>query len=595
MLVDRDKFRFAYEEIRSADDTEVTFIGVWLFIFDPTHSTAELLKEVMQINHGLLVSQGAASQNPNMRHKGYQNEIERRKKSGYSFSSINNNFESTVGMQHWRIVSMESYRQMLESHSGKSTHSEGRPFVENPSAHQDNAMGRKYMCGDTAFNHGSFHPIAPEFVFNAKRKEGLAFGAVALDGKPGNIHEKYLDPASYWEGDTFKIPQGCDMWVCSEIERLTIMDCPLPRPLQNQVTPGDSLMRLFIERMKPAAGEAGPAEESARDIALRMRRQGQGQAQGNGQTLPMDVEGSGMASGMAASSSSSVFDPPLPEPPITSNDYARFRSFASGVDEKQRRDTEEIRSILQRFDNMDALLSSSDTSLHRGSKKDSFRIKIEKMTDIIAGESNEVYDKLIQPWFAEAKKRIDDDYAYLEKTRADCEDHRWDEVRVREKDMYQRFYDVKSDLSRYHLRSTFQCFHSAHDLATLPNGYIAMVNELEKHVDLNGGSASMAFPPPHKDGTLRLGKQITASDRQVWHELQEWLGVIFTKDAHIRGRDRFIMMSATPAKNTYARALALASAHSTPTKSNHASIFESPVSTTRCTCRALTCTRTSDS
>ena len=151
---------------------------------------------------------------------------------------------------------------------------------------------------------------------------------------------------------------------------------------------------------------------------------------------------------------------------------------------------------------MDALLSSSDTSLHRGSKKDSFRIKIEKMTDIIAGESNEVYDKLIQPWFAEAKKRIDDDYAYLEKTRADCEDHRWDEVRVREKDMYQRFYDVKSDLSRYHLRSTFQCFHSAHDLATLPNGYIAMVNELEKHVDLNGGSASMAFPPPHKDGCL---------------------------------------------------------------------------------------------
>ena len=45
----------------------------------------------------------------------------------------------------------------------------------------------------------------------------------------------------------------------------------------------------------------------------------------------------------------------------------------------------------------------------------------------------------------------------------------------------------------------------------------------------------MAFPPNRK------GKQITASDRQVWHELQEWLGMIFTKDALIAGRDRFII------------------------------------------------------
>jgi hypothetical protein len=35
--------------------------------------------------------------------------------------------------------------------------------------------------------------------------------------------------------------------------------------------------------------------------------------------------------------------------------------------------------------------------------------------------------------------------------------------------------------------------------------------------------------------------QITASDRQVWQELQEWLGIIFTKDALIAGRDRHLM------------------------------------------------------
>lgn len=506
-------FRIAYEEIRSEDESEVTFIGVWLFIFDPYHSTSALLREVMLINNGLMLSQGAASQNPNNRHKGFQNEIERRKKAGFGFANLNNNFESTVGLQYWRIRNMETYRAMLNAHSGACVAHKGRPFVENVSLHQKNAFGNKFLFGDTQLGHGGFHPLAPEFVFCAKRKGGLEFGAVNLDGSPGNIHPRYLDPATYWNGDIFQLPPNGDMWMCTEIERRTIMDCPLPRPLQNQVTPGDDLMRLFIERTtRPSPA---PREETAQEVSNRVR-------QASGRPLPRDA-------------------PPPPPKPISPEDYARFRSLATGVDEAQRRENESIRNFLQRFDNMDQLLSSSDTSVHRGSKKDMYRIKIEKMTDVIARESNRVYDTLVEPWFQEKKKEIEDLFAHLETNHIDPYDPRWSQVRAKQRELHERLYKVKEDLAKYHLRSTLQCFHSAHDLTTLPNGYIAMVDALEGLVRQNGDCASLAFPPPKEDGKPRDGMQIMASDRQVWHELQEWLGVIFTKDAHIKGRDRHIM------------------------------------------------------
>ena len=182
--------------------------------------------------------------------------------------------------------------------------------------------------------------------------------------------------------------------------------------------------------------------------------------------------------------------------------------------------------------------SSSDATFMKGDQEGSYRVKIEKMTDRIAAESSRVYSGIINKWLTKKQRSIEDRRSALETKCVDPHGPEFAAIDKEELEMQKRLYSVKRDLAQYHLRCLFQCFHSAHDRTTLPSGYKNMVRELESHISDNGGSASMAFPPGRK------GKQITSSDRQVWHELQEWLHVLFTKDALIEGRDTFLMVSA---------------------------------------------------
>jgi hypothetical protein len=180
-------------------------------------------------------------------------------------------------------------------------------------------------------------------------------------------------------------------------------------------------------------------------------------------------------------------------------------------------------------------LASSDSQVFKGDAEGSFRIKVDKMTDRVAVESSRIYTEIINPWLVQTQRSIEDRRTLLEERGVQPKNKQFKKLSKEEDDMRTRLYNVKRDLAQYHLRCLNQCFHSAHDRTTLPAGYKAMQRELFAHVAQNGGCASMAFPPNRK------GKQITASDRQVWHELQEWLGMIFTKDALIAGRDRFII------------------------------------------------------
>lgn len=559
-------FHIAYEEIRNREDTEVTFIGVWLFIFDPSHSTSKLVADVIKINEALIRSQSAATQDPNLRNKGFATETERRKKAGLGISNLNHNFEATVGMQYGRIVNMEYYYAMLKLHAGGSVRGEGKMFVDDFKAHVSTPWGRQLLNGDPG-GHGSFHPAAPEFVFNAKRRQSLAYGATNLDGSPGDINEKYLDPSTYWNGDVFQMPENGDMWICASIDRRTIMELPLPRPLQNQVLPGPHLIRLFVERYEanklwsfrrmdpppprpPTSRSSTAANENA---SASSDNAADTNAEENAHE--MDQEMAGNASTPAASeygdspqsdadahadvvmtdtSGQDVVDEEI-ERPITAEDHARFRSMATGVNENERVESENIRNALQKYDGMETIIGGAESSFERDGQSDNYRIKTEKMTDRISKESNCIYNELVHAWYVEELKNIDDEFSELEEQGVPHTDPRWEPIMEKRAKLNKRFYNVKSDLAKYQIESIHQCFHCQHDLATLPNGYKAMVRSLETLIEKNGGSASMAFPPG------RTGMQITASDRQVWQELQEWLGIIFTKDALIAGRDRHLM------------------------------------------------------
>lgn len=527
-------FRIFYEEIRDKDDAEVTFIGIWLMVFDPTHSTSELLSKVMQTNSMFVRAQGACSQAPPNRNKSFVAETERRKRAGMSVQDLNNNFEQTTGMQHARIFNMESYFNMLMMHAGGSVKRKGKLFVGDIEQHMNTPRGRQELRGDLANGHGSFHPLAPEFVFNAKRAESLSYGVINLDGTPGNVHPKYLNPDSYWQDDVFQLPQNGVMFMCTSPERVTVFDLPLPRPVQNQVVPGDALMYLFKECMaeQPSQEAVGgnnfgnpfdAMDEAAEDVANAMQAASMDQGDDDEDDEDDDEEGRGRR--------------PRREP-ITMQDYEHFRSVSTGWDESQRRDELLAKSLLQKYDFMTdvfkASLASGDTSVSQSAADGVYRIQTEKMTDRVGNEVTCIFNRVIQPWITRKKREFEDRRSQLEYDGVEDE-REFEKIDKEEKKVMRRLYLVRKDLTEYYLHMLLECFHSTRDRPTLPNGYKAMVAALEELVEQNGGVASMAFPPN------RPGRQITGSDHTAWHELQELLNIIFSKDALIEGRDVHIM------------------------------------------------------
>lgn len=498
-------FQIGFEEILNEEETEVTFIGVWKFTYDDMHSSSYLLQCAMVHSAAMLRSQSASSQAPSMRNRNYASEVDRRRKAGLTLSDLNTNFENTVGLQYNRLQNTDIYKKVLEIHGA------GKMFVSDVNEHISNPAGRKTLSGDNVHGFGGIHPLSPEFVFNAKRSESLQFGSVNLDGTPGNIHKRYLDASSYWHGDefsTFKLPcHDSNFWICTSVERRSIFELPLPRPLQDQVLPGPHLMKLFVERTstesEPTCSDSSMGDDACSESA----------SEEEGRTH------------------------------FSHEAYSRFRSTAKQVDDSKLKDSKDIRSMLNRYDDMgvnasvvSSAVSSSDTVFSKGDKENSYKIRVQKITDTVTEESNRIFSKIVSPWVSETTKRLQVRRSdYIMRVDADYSSTEWTDIEQDEIEFQRRYYNVKKDLTQYQLRCLEATFHSEQDRRTIPAGYKSMFNGLQKQLEINGGSASMAFPPNRK------GKQITASDRSVWHELQEWLGTIFTSDAMIEGRDRFIL------------------------------------------------------
>lgn len=557
-------FHIGYEEIAGCDETnpEVTFIGVWLFTYDPMHSTSYLMSKMMRYNALLFKSTSAGRQAPDMRQKQYATEATTRKKSGFSSKDLNDNFERTVGMQFGRIKDMESYKSILSQHAGVSiANKTGAMFVRDIDRHTRCPSGRRVLSGDKEHGFGSFHPLAVEFCCNAKRPLGLSFGATKLDGSPGDIHPRHLDPNTYFQdaGDHFSCPEGIDLWICTSPDRRTIFELPLPRPLQNQVVPGEALMRLYkemkaaedLKNMPPpppreevetAADVASaldlPVNDASLEEARAMHQQGADDPVSDGDAVMADA--AGPIEVEDEDGAEPVEEDPEPElPPITKKDYQGFRSLITETDEMQRVADENIRGMLRDYASMEeglaASVSSSSTMFAGGSKENSYRIEIKKMNDLIAEESTRAWSKIINPWVVKWQQDLENRRSQLEQDGVPSYDEHWTKIDKEEAENQTRFEAVKKDLTVYHLQCLLSSFHSARDRDTIPEGFNKMVTCLEKEIEGNGGTASMAFR------TARKGMQITGSDHGVFHELQEWLGHLFTHDALIEGRDRFIM------------------------------------------------------
>ena len=512
-------FQIGIEEIyNTAEDgelgevegpTQVVALRVWLFIYDEWHSTSALMRQVMKNTRALHDSQRVGAESAMGRNKSMAAEASRNAKSGFSFADLDSDFEGTVGGQYMRVRNVEDWQQMLALHSGKTSRRPGRPVMSDLAGHLNCAAGRRQFDGDYRTGCGGRHPAAPELLLNAKREESLAFGLADVTGEPLNVCEEQLSVRSYWLDDgCFRVPNigRSSFWLCTSFQKKTIFDLPLTRPLQGTVVAGKWLMQLFLEH-----------ERRLQNIA-----EGNPDAEIDYESLPV---------GQIA--------------------YNRFRSLAMRKDAFQSQQDSLLRNTLHAFDLMNtsggaaAAHAGGSVSFNANASGDeaNYVLRTTAITDVVRTETDRVYAEVVQPWQTRVEHALDAIAQPLRAARVSEDDDRWNPYFEKRSKFQKRFYEVKKELTEYHLRLVKSCFLSKKDAATLPPGYCAMYKALDEGIAKNGGTGSIAF------GTLG-GRQMMCKDRMVWGELQEWLRGIFVDDCKIDGRDRRIMVSLSPSSGS---------------------------------------------
>ncbi len=492
-------FQIGCEELFNSDATDIVALRIWIFIYDEQHSTSELLRHTMDNNSQIKSSQRAGAETAKFRNKDSQAEGSRHDKAGLGFSALDSNFEANVGMQHKRICNVEDWQQMLEICGGKTSHAAGLPCVKDMVAHMSCPAARNEFRGDKLTGFGGRHPLSPEFVLNAKRPESLLFGLVNLDGSLVDIHPVQADVSTYWIGDgcfrTPVLPQSI-FYLSTSLQKKSIFDLPLTRPLQGTVVPGTHLMMLFLEQERRAQIDKMSPEDKAR-------------TKFNYKDLTIDQ-----------------------------NAYNRLRSMATNRDEYQRKQDLMLKKTLNAHD----MMSAAGTSLNNGgdllaSDTDNFTVCTVSTTTRIARESDAIYSLIISPWRNEQELMLTEMARPLQEAGIDQSSRKWTRYWDKRAKFQRRFALVKEDLTRYHLRLLRTAFLSTKDASTLPAGFKAMFTALEEGVHALGGSASIAY----NGGMHGNGRQLMCKDRQVWGNLQEWLRGVWVDTCRVDGRDRRIM------------------------------------------------------
>lgn len=474
--------QFGYEEIWNEADTDITMIGLWIWVFHPYHSTAQLVSRTIESNASMYDCVGAGREAVFMRQTKSISEAARLKQAGLSKADLNADFERTITQQHRRIYNMETLNDALKTFGGN------RMFVHDFEDHINCAAARRGVLTDSD-GLGSKSPLAPEFCFNAKRQESLAFGAINNDGTPADIHPRHLNPTSYFNPNgSLRISPGLCLWVITSKDRGTPLSMRLPRPLKNAIVPGPALILLFKE-------EKMPAEEVFDD-------------QSEASCVSMN------------------------ESSIKNSDYIEFQSFCSKSDKMSK----------AKVANMKESFASTRDSLEEGIRGATFapqqdsrglyNIMTEKSTDRVSAETKVIEVELIDPWYGRERKKLQSQYCKLMDDGTPEGHHSLEKVAEDLENLNKRYVKVKRDSLDFHMRRMFDTFGSEAERATEPPGHVAAYDALMELIKNNGSTASMAFP-----GNNRKGRQMTSNDRGVFHEYMEFQTGLFSYDAKVRGRD----------------------------------------------------------
>ena len=448
------------------------------------HSTSSLVAKVIGDTRALHDGSRASSQLASMRDKSVGAETARHEKSGCGFADLMSNFEKNAGLQYKLIKGRDDLLRVLDLHSGRTSGKEGRPCVPDMAAHLNCAAGRRVFQGDSRTGCGGRHPLAPEFLLNAKTRAGLAFGLVGLDGEPLDVCDEQLAPEQYWDTEGhFRAPslaRTC-FWLCTSVEARTPFDLPLTRPLQGTVLPGNHLVRLFVEeaeRCQTASEEEGGEGEEGEEG-------GEG-GEGGAHTFDQSV-------------------------------YNKLRSIMTRKDQFQRDMDSAMRNSNTSYDQMSVAgydIVGQNANPDESNGETNYTLRIVSMTEKTTQETDRLWTKVVQPWQTRTEADICSMQARLEKAdraaarekraadraenaemdeagegnaegesegeemeiddaevAAPGEEDTWEAHNRKRAAFQKRLCAVKRDVVQYHARLLKSCFLATKDAATLPAGY----------------------------------------------------------------------------------------------------------------------------
>ena len=479
-------FTIGYEELYDPTLTTVVAIRVYKFVFDKTHSDSELFEKLSEENLSTFNSACLAHTQSKTRHKNLLNEQKHVRL--HSCATL----EKHAGTQYHNIHTLAHWLSNLTSYGGEhNVHHNGRPFFD--ARQLPIGMINKDISADPVL--GGRHPLAPEYVFNAKRERALSAGLVELNNEIIEVHPDFLNPRKYWKRDgVFKPPAASrnsgGFFLLGDPSVTNVFDAPLPRPIYGAASPGVRLLELYEERNPEEVSKAGGTSSAVCDCFNNMMKEQD----------PLAVE---LQRCMAETAI--TYDTIDVPDHMRNNDYRHYG-------ERDMSDNAYIIEPVQFFKTLQHETRRVLSELIQGWRKDRETLRNSKYDEIIAmrDKKNDV---------------TDDDYAASD----------MQPVRDIENETNQKNCEVMKALILLHLSRAEEALNSQLQRKTIPSGYLAMYDGLQAEL------AKM----PNRTATIAWAQDVslTFSDMSSFAHTHMWLGAFWEKDTFVEGRDRRIMVS----------------------------------------------------
>ncbi len=512
-----------YEDIYDSTMKTVVAIRMWHFVFDAKHSTSELARKLMDENFSELGHSGAAHQQNSLRKQTIVASAKAtRSLIGTALESAQ--LETAAGMAYRHIINESVFKNLLPHYAGRSDKGDGLSPIDVQGLPRG-VLNRRFHAHA---NFGSDHPLALEWTFNAKRPDALKAGLVHLDGNPMDVHPDQIDVQKYFDmsvpqarsnvlGDkhTFRLPD----WIASEDastggrtgfyfqtdpNQTNIFDMTLPHALLGAIKPGKTLLKLFKEQLLKDGNKCQFAEDSPALLNL-------------------------------------------------------FNNTMTGRDQWQADAINAMSDSLMGFDTFDCTAEMRDMArkakrsavkggflgIYGDKDGDEYVIEPRQVLKENIFTTVNVHAKVIAPWVAESNKELDtieDDIRSrnnFEHSNTELEEFpEGVELLQKKLKFHETYHEATKELVTLHIRKIERSFTSKFDSQTIPVGYRAVFDGLQRELkDMPNQTANVA---------LANDMQLTDSDRTVHGHLMNWIGTFFEDDCYGTPDSTFRLRILTP-------------------------------------------------